>query len=81
MDILVPSLPVCNIDQYDGNNWQKRRYLEQTKPVGWLEEWKKSPNMRAANAFPESKRSVRLDITFYMNHYFKDPATLGWAKT
>ena len=59
IDINPPNIPTCNIDQYDGDNFEKRQHLEKTKPVGWLEEWMKSVNMTTANAYLESKRSVR----------------------
>ena len=59
IDINPPNIPICNINQYDGSNWDKRQYLERTKPVGWLDEWMKSVNMQVANAYPESQRSVR----------------------
>ena len=54
-----PNLPTRNIDQYDGSNLQKRQYLEETKPVGWLDEWMKSVDMFAANTYSDSKKSVR----------------------
>ena len=59
IDVTPPFIPTCNIDQYDGHNWEKRQYLERTKPIGWLEEWIKSINMHAASSYPESKKSVR----------------------
>ena len=59
IDINPPNIPTRNIDQYDGNNYQKRQYLEKTKPVGWLDEWMKSVDMFAASSSPDSKRSVR----------------------
>ena len=66
IDLNPPNIRTRNIDQYDGSNWKKRQYLEENKSklVGWLEEWKKSVDMRGANAFPDVKRSVtQLQLT------------------
>ena len=59
IDFVPPSLPTRNTDQYDGTVDKKRAYLERMMFVGWLEEWRKSVSMFAANAFPTSIRSVR----------------------
>ena len=64
IDLNPPNIRTRNIDSYDGDNWKKRQYLEENKSmlVGWLEEWRKSVDMRAASAFPGVKRSVRLRL-------------------
>ena len=47
-------------EDYDGNNEQKRRWLEENRPVNWLSEWKKSYDMTAAGEGGKIKRAVRL---------------------
>ena len=61
VDLNPPNFRTRNIDDYNGSNRKKRKYLEENRAtlVGWLEEWKKSLNTRGANTFPESKRSIR----------------------
>ena len=58
LDINPPNLPTRNIDQYHGSNLQKRQYLEETKPVGWLDEWMKSVDIFAANTYSDSKQEL-----------------------
>ena len=64
VDLNPPNFRTSNIDDYNGSNRKKRKYLEENREtlVGWLEEWRKSLNMRGANSFPESKRSIRLRL-------------------
>ena len=64
VDLKPPNFRTSNIDDYNGSNRKKRKYLEENREtlVGWLEEWRKSLNMRGANSFPESKRSIRLRL-------------------
>ena len=63
VDLNPPSLKVKNADDYDGNNQVKRKYLEDhsAEIVGWIDEWIKTPDMRAA-AFLGGKRSIRLRL-------------------
>ena len=56
IDLNPPNIRTKNIEHYDGYNRNKREYLRKNSSllVGWLEEWRKSVNMSAASAFPES---------------------------
>ena len=63
VDLNPPTLKVKNADDYDGNNQVKRKFLEEHSGeiVGWMDEWIKTPDMRAA-LFLGGKRSIRLRL-------------------
>ena len=58
VDVSPPTIPVEYIEYYDGNNEDKRKWLEKKRPVNWLKEWEKSYDMTAAG--DGGKRAVRL---------------------
>ena len=66
VDLNPPNLMVKDMEwsKYNGSNGSKLNYLEQNSSTvtGWLDEWRKSVDMTAASAFPESKRSIRLRL-------------------
>ena len=57
IDLSPPSIPVRNVNDYDGSNQKKRDWLEKFRPKNWLREWRKSPDMSAASG---GRRSIRL---------------------
>ena len=64
IDLSPTNISTRNIDQYDGDIWEKRYFLEERRSmfVGWLEEWRKTVDMSAARYLSGSKRSVRLRL-------------------
>ena len=67
IDVSPPTIPVRNIDKFNGSNEKKRKWLEKHRPVNWLAEWWKSYDMSDAVTYDENgemiiggKRSVRL---------------------
>ena len=60
VDVSPPTIPVRFIENYDGNNEKKRRWLERHRPANWVSEWRKSYDMTAAGKSKGAKRSVRL---------------------
>ena len=58
VDVSPPTIPVTNVDEYEGSNEKKRAWLLKHRPVDWLIEWWKSPDMSDAGL--GGKRSIRL---------------------
>ena len=48
----------------NGNNTVKRNFLEENRKdiIGWVDEWAKTLDMRAAMFMTEAKRSIRLRL-------------------
>ena len=61
MDVSPPSIPVQNINKYDGCNQKKRQWLEKYRPVNWNGEWNKSYDMTDAGR--DSDGSINHDGT------------------
>ena len=57
VDVSPPTIPVKNVENYDGSNKRKRQWLEKHRPVNWISEWRKTYDMTAATG---GKRAVRL---------------------
>ena len=60
MDLNCPSLRTRNIGAYDGSPESYKKYLENTRPVGWLEELAKLEDMASAQSHAGVSRSVRI---------------------
>ena len=61
VDVSPPSIPVQNINKYDGCNQKKRQWLEKYRPVNWNGEWNKSYDMTDAGR--DSDGSINHDGT------------------
>ena len=63
VDLNPPILKVQNAEEFDGNNHVKRKFLEEHSGeiVGWIDEWIKTPDLRAA-MFLGGKRSIRFRL-------------------
>ena len=57
VDVSPPTIPVKNVENFNGSNKSKREWLEKHRPVNWISEWRKSYDMTAATG---GKRAVRL---------------------
>ena len=64
IDLNPPNIMARNVEKYSGSNVKKRQYLEENSSMlrGWLDEWKKSVDMTAAQYLSGSKRSIRLRL-------------------
>ena len=60
MDLTAPNFSTSNIDSYDGSVNSYRRYLSNTRPVGWREEMSKLEDMSSVQSTPGVSRSVRI---------------------
>ena len=57
VDVSPPTIPVKNVENFNGSNQSKKKWLEKHRPVNWISEWRKSYDMTAAVG---GKRAVRL---------------------
>ena len=76
VDINPPNIPTWNTKHFDGSSDWKLKYLETMLPVGWVDEWDKTVDMRRASAFPECRRSNRFlyklctfELSFFTKHF------------
>ena len=60
VDLNPPNIPTRNIVEYCGTDIDRKIFLENTRPVGWIEEWHKLKNLcKVVQSTRELRRSIR----------------------